>query len=149
MGAIDLSEVPELPVAFMNADHALEVRLLNDLEDVFADHARGRGTLGAVLERLSLLAVQTRENYLREESMMRETGFPAYAAHKAEHDRVLAEMDAEARLFRDRGDAARLSKYLFEALPAWWLNHMRTMDLVTARFVAERRASSPAHGPVP
>lgn len=136
---IDPAQLPQLPVPFMNADHAREGRLVNDVEAALEAHRRGEGTLIAVVERLSVLAVHSREHFLREESMMREAGFPAYAQHKAEHDRVLAEMDAEARAFRAHGDAARLARYLFEALPAWFLNHVRTMDLVTSRFSAERR----------
>ena len=69
---------------------------------------------------------------------MRAARFPAYPVHKAEHDRVLAEMDREARLFRERGDADRLSRYLFEALPTWFRGHVRTMDVVTAEFVSDR-----------
>ncbi len=136
MVEIDLAQLPDLPIPFMNADHAREARLVNDIEAALAAHARGEGTLGEILERLSLLAVLSRDHFLREEAMMREARFPAYPAHKAEHDRVLADMDAEARAFRERGDAARLSRYLFEALPAWFLNHDRTMDVVAARFVA-------------
>lgn len=136
MASIDL---PQLPVAFMNADHAREARLVNDVEAALDAYARGEGTLVAVVEKLSVLAVHTREHFLREESLMREAGFPAYAAHKAEHDRVLADLDAEVRLFRERGDAARLSRFVRETLPAWYLHHTRTMDQVTSRFAAERR----------
>jgi hemerythrin len=137
MAPIDSDLVPFLPVPFMNADHAREVRLLNEMEAALEAHARGEGSLATVIERLSILAVHTREHFLREEAMMREAGFPAYARHKAEHDRVLSEMDAEARRFREDGDAARLSRYLFEALPTWFARHMRTLDDVTARFVSE------------
>ena len=133
MPEIDPSQLPHLPVPFMNQDHALEVRMLNELGAALSAHRRGQGTLEAVLEKLSLLAVHTRDHFMREESLMRETRFPAYPVHKAEHDRVLAEMDAEARAFRERGDGERLARYLFEALPAWFLNHIRSMDLVTAR----------------
>lgn len=136
MPEIDPAHLPVLPVAFMNADHAREVRLVNDVEAALAAHGRGEGTLSDIVERLSVLAVHTREHFLREELMMREVRFPAYPVHKAEHDRVLAEMDAEARAFRESGDAARLSRYLLDALPAWFVEHIRTMDVVTARFVA-------------
>jgi hemerythrin len=139
MPKIDPAQIPQFPIAFMNADHAREVRLLNDLGAALDAHSRGEGTLAVVIERLSLLAVHTREHFLREESMMREAGFPAYPQHKAEHDQALARMDVEARVFREHGDAARLSSYLFETLPAWYLNHQRTMDMITSRFSAERR----------
>ncbi len=144
MTELDPAQLPDLPIPFMNEDHAREAGLVNDLEAALAAHARGEGTLGPILERLSLLAVHTREHFLREEAMMREARFPAYPVHKQEHDRVLAEMDAEARAFRVRGDAARLSRYLGEALPAWFMNHIRTMDVVTARFVAGQ-GPSPVH----
>jgi hemerythrin len=84
--------------------------------------------------------VHTREHFLREEALMREARFPTYAAHKAEHDRVLAQMDAEARLFRAHGDSARLSRYILDALPEWYVAHTRTMDVSAARFVAEKGA---------
>ncbi len=142
MRTIDPRQIPQVAVAFMNADHAHEVSLLDDVEAALAAHGRGEGTLAAVLERLSLLAVHTREHFLREESMMREVGFPAYPQHKAEHDRVLAEVDAEARAFRAQGDVARLSRYLFDALPAWFLAHIRSMDQVTAHHAAEVLARS-------
>lgn len=133
MPAIDPRQLPNLPVAFMNADHAQEARLLNEIDAALSAHRRGEGTLAAVLERLSVLAVLMRDHFLREESLMREARFPAYPRHKEEHDRVLAEMNAEARAFRESGDAGRLSRYLFETLPGWYADHVRTMDLLTAR----------------
>jgi hemerythrin len=137
MPEIDPAQMPDLLVPSMNEDHARELQLVNDIEAALAAQARGEGTLGQIVERLSLLAVHTREHFLREETMMREVRFPAYAAHKAEHDRVLAQMDAEARAFRSRGDSERLSRYLFDTLPRWYVEHTRTMDVVTARYVAE------------
>jgi hypothetical protein len=41
----------------------------------------------------------------------------------------------EARLL---GDAARLWTYVSEAVPAWLVGHVQTMDLMTSRFVAAR-----------
>jgi hemerythrin len=143
MRALDPSQIPQLPIGFMNADHATEAALLAAIEEALTAQARGAGTLAAVLEKLSLLAVHTRGHFLREEAMMREARFPAYPQHKAEHDRVLAEMDVEARAYREAGDAGRLSRYLFETLPAWFLHHIRTMDQVTAQFAAGALARSP------
>ncbi|GAO03918.1 bacteriohemerythrin [Anaeromyxobacter sp. PSR-1] len=138
MRFVDPSQIPELPLPFMNEDHAEEIRLLEALGEALEAHRARRGSLDAVLERLSLLAVHTREHFLREEQVMRETGFPAYPQHKGEHDRVLAEMDGEARAFREGGDPVRLRGYLFETVPAWFVQHIRTMDAMTARFVASR-----------
>ncbi|HEX9052769.1 MAG TPA: hemerythrin family protein [Anaeromyxobacter sp.] len=141
MAEINLERLPQLPIAFMNADHAHEVRLVNAVETALAAHRRGEGSLVAVVEQLSLLAVHTREHFLREETAMREARFPGYLVHRAEHDRVLAQMDAEARAFRDGGDGERLSRYLAEALPAWFVTHIRTVDAVTAGFLARQRGA--------
>ncbi len=139
MAQIDLERLPQLPIAFMNADHLREARLLNAVEAALDAHRRGEATLTAVVEQLSLLAVHTREHFMREETAMREARFPAYPVHKAAHDRVLEEMDAEARAFRDRGDGERLSRYLADTLPAWFANHVPTIDTVTAAFLARQR----------
>jgi hemerythrin len=144
MQKIDLEHLPQLPVPFMNADHAAEARLVNDVEAALDAQGRGEGTLAAVIERLSLLAVHTREHFTREETAMREARFPAYPVHKAEHDRVLAEMDAQARAFRESGDGARLARYLAQVLPAWFVNHIRTMDSVTAGYLARQRGAAAA-----
>lgn len=140
MAEIDPSQVPNFPVGFMNADHALEVRMLNELEAALTAHRRGQGSLEAVLEKLSIFAVSAREHFLREESLMREAQYPAYAAHKAEHDRVLADMNEEARAFRERGDGERLARYLFQTLPNWFVAHVRTMDLAAAKSSAASTA---------
>jgi hemerythrin len=141
MPGIDPSQVPFFPVGFMNADHAVELRMLNELEEALAAHRRGQGGVDAILEKLSVFAVSAREHFLREESLMREARYPAYAAHKAEHDRFLADMNEEARAFRQRGDGERLARYLFRTLPDWFVTHVRTMDLAAAR------SSAPSRGP--
>ncbi len=148
MAEIDPGRLPQLPMAFMNADHAREVRLVNAVEAALAAHGRGQGTLAAVLEHLSVLAVQTREDFLREETVMREARYAGYLAHKAEHDRVLADMDAEARAFREGGDGERLARWLADPLPAWFENHIRTTDAVTAAALARQRGAL-AGAPVP
>jgi hemerythrin len=139
MSYVDPTKFPELPVAFLNADHAEEQRLLEELGVALEAHREG-GPPAPVLERLALLAVQTREHFLREEQMMREVRFPAYPIHKAEHDRALGEMDREARAFRESGDAQRLWRYLFDVVPGWFVHHIRTMDAVTAKFFAATTA---------
>ncbi|WP_242360969.1 bacteriohemerythrin [Anaeromyxobacter sp. SG17] len=141
MPYVDPSQLPDLPLPFMNRDHAEEFRLLEDLGLALAAHGDGKGAVESILERLAVLAVHTREHFLHEEAVMRETGFPAYLPHKSEHDRVLAEMDAEASAYRRSGDTARLRRYLLEVVPRWFVSHTGSMDVVTAGYVAARARS--------
>jgi hemerythrin len=141
MDYVDPSQVPELPLESMNSDHVEEFRLLAQLGDALTAHRRGGGS-ELLLERLSLLAVHTREHFLREEQVMRESRYDGYLAHKQEHDRVLAEMNAEAQAFRESRDAERLARYLLDTVPGWYLHHTRTMDLAAARWAADRGLSA-------
>jgi hemerythrin len=139
MSLLDVHRIPPVALSFMNDDHHLEACLLNELADALQRH-RARPARADVLERLDALLAHTREHFAREELAMEQSGFPAYPVHKAEHDRVLDELQAEARAFRDAGDAAQLTKHVREAMPVWFLHHIQSMDLVTSRFLAARAA---------
>jgi hemerythrin len=139
MSRIEPNELPPLPLPFMNDDHLREIGLVNDVAEALRARGRGDGkALDPVVAKLALLAVAMREHFLREEAAMRVSGYPGTAAHKAEHDRALTEMDREARLFRQAGDAERLARYLFEVLPTWYRAHVRSMDAAAAQHVARR-----------
>jgi hemerythrin len=58
--------------------------------------------------------------------------------HHGEHLRVLEELAEEGRAFDEGGDVGRLHAYVTQAVPAWFVNHILTMDLMTARYVASR-----------
>jgi hemerythrin len=137
MAPLEPISFPELPLESMNAEHVEELRLLEQLGQALVERGVANGSGEALVERLALLAVHTREHFLHEEQVMRETAFPGYLAHKVEHDRVLAEMDGEARAFRATHDGDRLARYLVD-VRRWYVSHTRTMDLPAARFAAER-----------
>ena len=138
MPLVDLDAIPQVPLAFINADHQEEARLLNDLFDAVEALRAGRADREPVLARFDLLFDHTRAHFGREEAAMERTGFPPYPVHKGEHERVLAELAEEGRCFADGGDVERLWRYVSEAVPAWFVAHIQTMDHVTARFVAMR-----------
>jgi hemerythrin len=140
MSAIDLELIPQVPLAFVNADHREEALLLNGLVEAVAALRADQGSAAAVLQAFGVLDRHTREHFAREEAAMRESGFPPYLIHKAEHDRVLAEMGAEGRGFAEAGDVERLFAYATQVLPAWFFQHIETMDLATARFIGARGA---------
>jgi hemerythrin len=133
---IDLAAIPQVPVPFMNEDHAEEARLVNALADALAAVRAGQGSKADVLDRWRALERHTREHFERENEAMRRAAFHAYPVHAGEHERVLAEMAAEAGAFAEGGDAERLWIYVTHAVPAWFVRHIQTMDQVTARFVA-------------
>lgn len=58
--------------------------------------------------------------------------FPAVAVD--EHDRVLAEMSGQLERWHGDHDAATLREWLDKPVGDWFVNHIRTMDFVTAEF---------------
>ena len=123
--------IPNLSLGFMNDDHKEELALIEA-----AAAALAAGDAEALRAGLAALAVHTRAHFQREEEVMRAVRFPAYPVHKAEHDRVLAELAAEATAYADTRDAARLLGYLDAVVASWFPTHMATMDTITARFAA-------------
>lgn len=139
MALVDLAAIPKVQLPFMNEDHAEEARLLNALADALADLRAGTGSRDDVLGRWAALERHTREHFERENEAMRKAAFHAYPMHAGEHERVLEEMAGEARAFAEAGDAERLWTYVTQAVPAWFVRHIVTMDQVTARFVSMAR----------
>lgn len=138
MPLVDLDAIPQVPLDFINADHREEGRLLNDLADALDALDAGKGDAAAVAARLAALRAHTAAHFGREDDAMRRTGFPAFPIHHAEHVRVLAELDDEVRRYAETGDTKRLRAWVLGDVPQWFVNHIETMDLVTARFVASR-----------
>ncbi len=138
MPLVDLDAIPQVPLDFINHDHREEARLLNDLADALEAHRAGRTGPEPVVAAFGVLYRHTEEHFGREDEAMRRSGFPPYPVHHGEHVRVLAELAEEGRAFGERGDAARLHAYVTQAVPAWFVNHILTMDTMTARFVASR-----------
>lgn len=136
MSLVDLAAIPQVPLQFMNDDHAEEARLLNALAEALGALREGKGSKAEVLDRWQALERHTREHFAREDEAMRKAAFHAYPTHAGEHERVLAEMASEAGAFAAGGDAERLWLYVSQAVPAWFVRHIQTMDHVTARFVA-------------
>jgi hemerythrin len=87
---------------------------------------------------LSYLRMYCITHFGAEESRMRETDYPGYAAHKAEHDRfvkdILTMSDAHERRRGPGLEAARVGNFLSQ-----WLNgHVTRTDTAFARFLLSR-----------
>lgn len=67
---------------------------------------------------------------------MRRLRFPPYSIHKGEHDRLLDELEAIVSQWSTDPAVDPLRHYLEHRLGPWFLQHVATMDQVTARYVA-------------
>jgi hemerythrin len=147
MAILDLDAIPQVALPFMNVDHRESARLLNALGDAILAFRAGVGSASAVLDGLEAVDAHLRAHFVREEAAMQRTGFPPCPVHKAEHDHVLTELAAETRCFRDRRNVDRLWAYASQAVPAWLVGHVESIDHVTAGFIAAREHGEVARRP--
>jgi len=138
MPLVALEKIPQVALTFMNDDHREEAQRLNDLAAAVKGHQGGKVPVETVLHRMEALYEHTQEHFAREEEAMQKARFPPFPMHKAEHDRVLEEMESEETHFRETGDTARLWKYVAEGVPAWFTSHIQSMDQATAAFISGR-----------
>ncbi|QOP41480.1 bacteriohemerythrin [Sulfurimonas marina] len=129
---IDLTLIPKVAYDEMNAVHAEEVELLNNIENLLENSAPPEQINVAV----DLLLDHTREHFANEERLMQEINFPAFRMHKHEHDRVLTEFQYVILDWRNKKDNSILEEYLTSDIPAWLHQHISSMDTVTAQFIA-------------
>ncbi len=126
---------PQVALEFMNQDHAefvaLAYKILELLEAPCSE--------AAVDLKLSWLLAHTRHHFAEEERQMQATHFPPYLMHKMEHDRVLTDMERHIKDWLARRDAPVLQNWIKKDVTSWFLNHVATMDYVTAGFIVARQ----------
>ena len=125
---------PRVALEFMNRDHDEFADLREKLLDLI-----DAGSLDQFGDRLEELYRHTIRHFAEEERVMQEAGFPAYPVHKGEHDAVLADMAARIELWRREGDLEALRDWIDAAVGEWFVNHVGSMDMVTAGFVAMKQ----------
>ncbi len=118
-------------VPSIDAEHRLQISLVNALEEL----VRSGGDPALTNRTLAQLADFTDAHFRSEELVMRLYGYPREAAHRAEHDRLAAEL-AELRAGLERAGADRPA--LVTRVRGWLLDHMRSMDQDFARWCHDR-----------
>ncbi|WP_299198091.1 hemerythrin family protein [uncultured Amphritea sp.] len=137
MTLLTAEQIPTVGLDFMNHDHAEAVSQINRLDQLLRQ--AGTGDIAAekqVEAVLTEIHEHSKSHFAREEAEMLRVDFPAYECHKGEHERVLAELVQVLQRWQQNSDIESLQGYLNSTLCRWLINHVSTMDSVTAMFVA-------------
>lgn len=126
MAVLEWSDALDVGIGFMDMDHAEAADLINALAEAAPERR---------IPMLEEFIRHCSEHFAREEAMMDRVGFFAAMQHKAEHARVLAELDEVLKGLR-AGQAQ--DEYFQESLPDWLINHRDTMDFVTAQYAQQQ-----------
>lgn len=136
MNPLDASLLPVVAVDFMNHDHGEAAQLLNTLLNELDALQAGTSSAASISEQLNDIYQHTLAHFAREEAEMLLVNFPPYSCHKGEHDRVLAELLSVSQQWAEHADAQTLTHYLNQIFTPWLINHISTMDFVTANFIS-------------
>ena len=133
---ITQDQLPMVAKPSMNDTHLEEILIINKLESAALDN-----DVQAVAQILNELLEHTAIHFFDEEEMMEETLFPALKMHKSEHDRHLHELKSVIRYFDEHKDTTAISAYIQGNLTPWLINHIETMDTMTAKFLEQGLSS--------
>ncbi len=125
---------PRVAIDFMNNDHAEFVALRKHLLNLLhmgADHTQVDAMLENLLE-------HTRRHFAEEEQLMLSVKFPPYPMHKGEHDKVLTDMNSRIEKWKASRNTKDISSWLEHAVRDWFVNHVSSMDFVTAAYIQAR-----------
>lgn len=139
---LPLESIPAVMLDFMNEDHKEATLLTNKLyaaiQAIDAENSDARDT---ITELLASFYSHNKAHFAREEAEMERTGFPAYGCHKGEHERVLEELESVLQQWQQGMPPQALEHYLTATVAPWFINHINTMDTVTAMFVSRHTAA--------
>ncbi len=127
MTTINWSDDLKRGLGFQDADHEEAVALMNALQ------ACSDAELPALFDQLY---THTSAHLQRENELMDRIGFFAAPMHKGEHERVLEEMRAFKEKL-DAGDIDAVRHYVSETVPNWFIDHLNSMDTITAQFALQ------------
>jgi len=133
---ISKEALPDVEVGFMNDTHDEDRIIINGIYELILKYEKKPSDNNK--ENINVLYQKwfnhTVDHFNNEEIRMRETNFPAYELHKVEHDKVLAIMHEVFSAWQHGSDISVLKNYFVEILPLWIIQHIETMDIVTAHF---------------
>lgn len=123
MALVDWRSEFETGIASVDHEHRELIGLINALHMVIgqgATRARVAGFLGEVLARIAA-------HFALEEAMMRQHRYDDYAAHKADHERLLDELRDIMDANEHDGEADAAAE-LGRAVHDWFVVHFKTRD---------------------
>ncbi len=127
---------PKVALDEMNDIHDVEIDIVNKLYEKLKAFKEGKATEEEVSELLNEFIKDVQEHFKFEQGLMEEYQFFAYPMHRAEHDRVLMELIELKKEWERKKNPDVLIDYLENQFVPWIVNHVQTMDTVTAMYLS-------------
>jgi hemerythrin-like metal-binding protein len=109
-------------ISRIDAQHQKLVDLINDLHAATVGK-EGNSALDKILDSLAGYVVS---HFATEEALMKKFEYPGYEHHKAEHEKLSAQV--KVLMEKSRGDRTALSPELMMFLQRWLIGHIANLD---------------------
>ncbi len=135
---LDVENIPLVEVSFMNDTHFEEVGIVKNLSKLVSVYQEKNShtddEMTQISQALNGWSDHTILHFKRENELMQKTGFPAYSVHSEEHEIALKKMKTMIQAWKQNQDIELVAEYIFTLWPAWFHQHVNTMDMMTAKF---------------
>ncbi len=135
---LNAGTIPHVALDFMNNTHFEEIELVEKLGELISDYEQSDTPSQAETKILSEMLDQwlhhTQAHFLRENELMQQINFPMISVHSMEHESALDNMTNIVRSWQSDFNTQALAEYVFTSWPAWFDNHVNSMDMITAHF---------------
>ncbi len=128
---LSMNDIPMVAVNKMNSIHEKELEILNKLYEA-VKNKEDENTINTYLDEF---IKDVEEHFSFEQGLMEKYGFFAYIPHKMEHDRVRMELAQLKKNWEKSKNPDLIKTYIEEHFVPWIVNHVQTMDTVTAMYL--------------
>lgn len=129
------ADLPPTELESMDRDHRDQVEMVNAVIQALDAHDGSDSSLAAIDEALEDFAEHTQEHFRQEDDQMHRYQFPAFEAHKAEHDRTLRRMEDVLGTWKTSRELEPLERYMRDEFPKWLVLHVSSMDVFSAQYL--------------
>lgn len=128
------------PATWNNTRHALDMAEMDDTHRAFvaqitALQAADAAAFPALFQQL---VNHTREHFIAEGKLMRDSKYRGLPEHEGDHHRVLGELQQLNRSLK-RGHLPLVRAYVKEGLMEWFDNHVSMMDAALAMHLKKQK----------
>jgi len=129
---LEAHEIPKVAMDAMNGVHEDELNIVNNVNAAIHNDD---------LEQLTILCHEwmehTKAHFDRENYLMEKYDFPAFHCHHREHVEAISGLETIINGWLEDKNIDELATYVRETWPAWYVNHISTMDTVTSAFIKQ------------
>lgn len=133
---IDKNTLPLVEMEFMNDTHFEDADLINEIYENIETYEKDNSQTNFenLKTKYNNWVEHTIVHFKTEEDEMQAKGFFAFPYHKNEHDINLNEIKQVWANFEKEKNVEKLKNYIEYDLVNWLVNHIKSMDTVTAKF---------------